>query len=483
MFSEKLTSLLHTFSKYELNRFRKFLLSPYLNDQEDLTQLFEIINRALRAKENSTPDLNKETIWKTLYPKRKYDDAHLRRLASDLNQAALRFILEEARKQDPLSEALELQQVLEKPELKKHLSAVERQITKQLESAPGQSTWYYLAQFRYNWNIYNRASNVVATSDFMGKLLPADQSLEYFYIVQKLKFYVAWLTYRGFRATQEEIPVIPGFWEYIGQSQYKNVPLVSIYRDVIRCLTEPDEEQHFKDLISNLEKFADKLTKEDLRECYYIAQNYCAFKINQGKTEYYREVFEIFRTVINHGVLLENGQLSEGIYKNIITAGLGIGEYEWAESFIQEYAQYLSSNIRENARTFNLAYLYFHQKKYQKVIELLQNVEYSDVVYALSAKQVLLRTYYESNEYLAMDSFLDSFRIYLRRNKLISKNLKREHNNFLTFLKKLASLNTADGQALKRLRKKIEETRSVIFKKWLLEKVEELQKDTKQHKR
>lgn len=483
MFSEKLISLLQTFSKYELNRFRKFLLSPYLNDQEDLTRLFEIINKALRSGEYPLPALTKEAIWKALYSGRKFDDAHLRRLTSDMNQMALRFMLEEARKQDPLSDALEMQQVLEKPELKKHLSAVERQITKQLESAPGQSTWHYLAQFRYNWNIYNRASNVVATSDFMGKLLPADQSLEYFYIVQKLKFYVAWLTYRGFRTTQEEIPVIPGFWEHIRQPQYKNVPLVSIYHDVIRCLTEPDEEQYFRDLTGNLEKYANKLTREDLRECYYIAQNYCAFKINQGKTEYYREVFEIFRTVINHGVLLENGQLSEGIYKNIITAGLGIGEYDWAESFIQEYAQYLSPNIRENARRFNLAYLYFHQKKYQKVIELLQNVEYSDVVYALSAKQVLLRTYYESNEYLAMDSFLDSFRIYLRRNKLISKNLKREHNNFLTFLKKLATLNTSDGQALKRLRKKIEETRSVIFKKWLLEKIEELERDAKQHKR
>ncbi|MBK7935742.1 MAG: hypothetical protein IPJ82_00995 [Lewinellaceae bacterium] len=331
MFSDKLIALLQTFSKYELNRFRKFLMSPYFNDQDDLVRLFEIINKALRSEGQPASDLKKNDIWKSLYPNRRYDDAHLRRLASDLNQMAMQFVVGESRKQDTLSEALELQRILEKPELQKHLSGVERQIRKHLESMPGQSTWYYLSQFRLHWNIYNRASKVVATSDFMEKLVPADQSLEYFYVVQKLKFYVAWLIYRGFRSTQQDLSVISGFWEHIKQAQFEDIPLVSIYQNVILCLTEPNEEVHFVNLTNSLVKFADKLTKEDLRECYYIAQNYCAFKISQGNMKYYREVFEIFRRMIASGLLLENEQLSEGVYKNIITAGLGVGEYvKWS---------------------------------------------------------------------------------------------------------------------------------------------------------
>ena len=477
MLSDKLISLLQTFSKYELNRFRKFLQSPYFNDQDDLVKLFEVINKVLRSYPGQVGALEKSALWKLLYPTRKFDDAHLRRLSSDLNQMALRFMVEEARKQDALTEALELQRILEKPELQKHLSGVERQIRKHLESTPGQSTWYYLSQFRLYWNIYNRASKVVATSDFMEKLIPADQSLEYFYVVQKLKFYVAWLIFRGFRSTQQELSLIPGFWEYTEQARFGDVPLISIYRNIILCLTEPDEELHFSNLIINLEKFSKNLTKEDLRECYYIAQNYCAFKISQGKMEYYREVFEIFRRVISNGLLLEDEQLSEGVYKNIITASLGVGEYGWAEKFIEDYSIYLPSNIRENARIFNLSYLYFHQKKYHKVIELLRNVEYSDIVYALGAKQMLLRTYYESNEHLAMDSLIDSFRIYLRRNKLISKNLKQEYNNFLNFLKRLISRSPENRQSLAVLKTRISATQYVNSKKWLLDKITELENE------
>ncbi|MCB9305015.1 MAG: hypothetical protein H6565_00330 [Lewinellaceae bacterium] len=476
MSRNKLFSLLQTFSKYDLNRFRKFLLSPYFNDHEDLVHLFEIINHTLRVDPEAIDSLEKEDVWKRLYPKRKFDDAHLRRLSSELHHLALRFLVEEARKQDPLSESLELQRILEKPELQKHLTGVERQIRKQIQSSPRQSTWYYLAQFQMNWNIYNRASKVVSTSDFMNKLIPADQSLEHFYIVQKLKFFVAWLIYRGFRSTKQELEVIPGFWEYIQLPQFQSLPLVRIYQNVIQCLTKPDEEYYFNELLKNLEKFESNLTKEDLRECYYIAQNYCAFKVNQGKTEYYQVFFGLFKSIIKLGILLENGQLSEGVFKNMVTIGLWVGEFGWAEEFISEYVIYLPRGIRDNAKTFALANLYFHQKRYEKVIELLRNVEYSDVVYSLGSKLILLRTYYELGEYLALDSLIDSFRIFLRRNKVMSKSLKREYNSFLNFVKKLTTLDVANPTAIDAFHKQVMAVSSSMPKKWLLDKIEELQK-------
>ena len=172
--------------------------------------------------------------------------------------------------------------------------------------------------------------------------------------------------------------------------------------------------------------------------------------------------------------MLENGQISEGVFKNTVTIGLRVNEFDWVEDFIREYAPYLPSNIRENARTFNLANVYSHQKKYDQVIELLRDVEYSDIVYALGSKLVLLRTYYESDEYMAMDSLIDSFKIYLRRNKVISKGLKREYNNFLIFLKKLSTLSSSNPQAVQKLKKRVQETSHVMSKKWLLERIDTL---------
>lgn len=475
MFSEKLLVLLGTFNKYDLNRFRKFLLSPYFNEQEEIVRLFDLCNVALRKGPEAVSDLDKNKVWSALFPGSKTDEAQLRRLGSDLTQLALKFRALEIREQNPVQEWLDIQKALDQPELNKHLNGAERQVRKLLDSEPLQSTSYYLAGFQLHLNIFNQASKVVANTDFMQKLLPADQFLDCFYVVQKLKFYVSWLIFRGFRATEEELMVPGGFWTYLKNERFENEPLIGIYQDAILSLSKPNEEEHFHRLLANLEKHAYDLKKEDLRECYYIAQNYCAFKVNQGKTEYYQVFFSLFKSIIRLGILLENNQLSEGVFKNMITISLRVDEYAWAENFIHEYSAYLPPSIRDNARTFNLANLYSHQKQHSKVIELLRDVEYNDVVYSLGAKLILIRTYYDSGELLALDSLIDSFRIFLRRNKVISKNLKREYNNFLNFVKKLTSLNATDAKALDGFRKRVMAAAANTPKKWLLEKIGEIE--------
>lgn len=475
MFSDKLLSLLQTFSRYELNRFRKFLQSPYFNDQEDVTRLFELINEAIRKGNDVVSALSKEVVWKALYARKPFDHGHLRRLASDLTLLAQRFLVEEARQNNPLTEALELQKVLEKPELQKHLSGVERQIEKLLEQSAGKSTDFYLAQFRLHWSIFNRASKSVATGGYTEKLIQADFFLECFYLAQKLKLYISWLLYRGFRVTEREVPVIPGFWPYLEDERFATVPLIQIYRRVIVSFTDSEDESHFQILLSDLNDNAKHLTDSDLRECYYIAQNYCALKINQGKNRYYYEVFGIFKSMVEQGILAENGQLPEAVFKNVITASLGVGEYAWTEQFIQQYAGFLPPRIRDNAKMFNLAYVSFYRKDYAKVIEYLRDVEYSDVVYALGAKSMLVRTYYEQSEYLALDSLIDSFKIYLRRNKVISKNLKREYNNYLNIIKKLASITATDKKAISDLRQRVMQTSYNMPKNWLLRKIAEIE--------
>ncbi|MBK8921823.1 MAG: hypothetical protein IPM81_09960 [Saprospirales bacterium] len=475
MFSDKLLALLLGFSKYDLNRFRKFLLSPYYNDQEDILRLFEVVNHAIRRGKEAVGQLDKPAVWKALYPGRPFDDAHLRRLTSDLTVLAQRFIVAEFRQADPLTEALDLQKALGMFDLQKHLVAADRQVEKLLDRNSGKSTDFYFAQFQLHWNVFNRASKMVATAGYTEKLVAADFYLECYYLAQKLKLYIAWLLYRGFRITEREVPVVAGFWDYLGEERFMAVPLIRIYRKVILSFTDSENEEHFYELLADLDRSAGELVRTDLRECCFITQNYCALKINQGKTEYYYRYFGLIRKMVEQDLLIEEGQLPEAVFKNFITVSLGAGEYDWTEQFIRQYADYLPARIRENARMFNLAYVNFYQNNYEKVIEYLRDVEYSDVVYALGAKSMLLRTYYEQGEYLALDSLVDSFRIFLRRNKVISKNLKREYNNFLNLVKKLTTITASDKKGIADLRRRVSETSYSMPKNWLLKKIAEIE--------
>lgn len=470
MVSEKLHSILSALSKVERNRFRKYLLSPYLNEQPELIPFFDLLDRSLR--DESFEKLDRKTVWQKLYPKKTYNDADMRRLSSDLGKVALDFLIAEAKDPDPVQEALALQRLLDKPGLKKHLAGVERKIQRSLENADGESPDYYLAGFQLHNNIVNRSTKYLTVAGFAENLSSADHFLDCFYLTQKLELYIGWLMFKGSRVAEKELALPNGFWEQLSEPRFQNVPLLLVYRQVVNCLDQPNEELHFRNLLESLEQQSARLAKTDLRKCYFIAQNYCALKINQGKAEYYRQVFEIFKKIIQKDILLEEGVLSEGIFKNIITSGLGVKEYDWTERFIEDYSAFLPTPIRQNAYTFNLAYLYFHQKKYANVLELLRNVEYNDVVYALGSKLILIQTYYELDEVMALDSLIESFRIFLRRNKVLSKNLKSEYLNYLFFVKKLNMLHGMDKKAVSKFRDRVMSAKHPTYKRWVLEKID-----------
>ncbi|MCC6725445.1 MAG: hypothetical protein IT258_13135 [Saprospiraceae bacterium] len=185
-------------------------------------------------------------------------------------------------------------------------------------------------------------------------------------------------------------------------------------------------------------------------------------------------MFALYRIALVREIIFDNGLLNPHHYKNIITVALHIRELTWAETFIQDYTQRLPKADQENALNYNLAHVYFYQKRYDRVIELLQEVEYQTIAYALGSRMLLLRTYFEQGEDQALDSLLDSYRIFLRRNRLISKAVKQQYLNMLRFTRKVVMLSPFDKKGIEKIRVEIENCKSLTLKQWLLEKVGEI---------
>ena len=95
MLSKKLLSLLQTFSKQDLSQFRKFIHSPYYNENQELIQLFQLINDEFNHNSSKLDDisLEKKLAWKKRFDEKVYQDTKMRRLSSDLNKLAERFLL------------------------------------------------------------------------------------------------------------------------------------------------------------------------------------------------------------------------------------------------------------------------------------------------------------------------------------------------------------------------------------------------------
>ena len=181
---------------------------------------------------------------------------------------------------------------------------------------------------------------------------------------------------------------------------------------------------------------------------------------------------------------MEEGQLSEWHFKNIVTTAIRLQAYNWVFDFMNRHKCLLPDDVRENAYSFNMASYYYAIGQYPQVLALLTQVSYTDLRYSLGARALLLRTYYDLQEYDALESLAGSFNQFLIRNKLMADERRQGYANLFRFTRRAARIR--QGLAynapektltdLTKLRKDMQQADDIFNKLWLDEKLSELEK-------
>jgi hypothetical protein len=83
---------------------------------------------------------------------------------------------------------------------------------------------------------------------------------------------------------------------------------------------------------------------------------------------------------------------------------------------------------------------------------------------------MLLRSYYELGEWEALESLLQSFGAYLRRQKNLGYH-RTVNENLILFTKKLLELDRSDANAVAALRRQIDATPDLAERAWLLAEI------------
>ncbi|MCB0640427.1 MAG: hypothetical protein KDC44_02255 [Phaeodactylibacter sp.] len=475
MVGSKVLTLLNTLSISELNQLQKYLSSPYFNENSDLLKLFEILTRHLRTGKKAGPALRKAAVWKALYGKMEYKDIQLRRINSELTGHVLEFMGLRTYQDRPFSTLLFSLEAVNQPRLDRHFDGLVRKIQRLSETDGMQDPYYHFYQFKLEHSLHTHLELSEKKISSFEHLENADFQLDCFYYAQKLKNYCDLIGYQKSLSAEASIRLFPGFLDYVEVNGYLRVPVIRMYFLVAKMLLRPEEEAYFFKLKDMMEAEARQFLPQELKYLFIHIINYCIdTKINNGRSEYFQELFAVYRIALEEGIIFEADELPINHYKNIITVGLHVSAFAWIEQFIQQYTGRLPKEHQENALNYNLAKVYFHQGKYDSVIELLREVEYENLVYALGGKLMLLKTYYELQELAALDSLMDSFRIYLRRNKRLSREAKQQYLNVLRFVKKLSNADPYDKASLQKLQSQIEDCKALADKVWIMDKMRAL---------
>lgn len=473
MLSNKLITLLETFSKNDLVRFKKYVGSPFFNENKDLVNLYDLLQPHLRKKKAGVSfDINdKEKVWKSLYQKVPYKDVKMRRICSDLTKLALGFLAMKEFKKSALLESAFLLRPLNDTSLTKQYEHICRLSNEVENNDTIDNADFYFYKYQILWNQYQ--FKLKKRTSFLTDFRQADHYLDCYYYLNKLKHFCGEYQIKNARSTNDPISIPSSFLENLEREGFLEIESIKAYYYVLQLFMDAEKVEYFYEL-KDLLLAANTFSINDLYDLFTYLMNYCVRKINAGNQDFFYQLFDLYKIALEKKVLLDKDRLDFQHYKNVIAISLKVKEYDWAEYFIQTYTQYLTEEKRENARNFNLANLYFSQQLYDKVIEQLGTVQYKSHLYALGCKTILLKTYFELKEYQALDSLIDSFRIYIRRNKMISKEVQQQYLNLLRFTKKLAGILPRDKQTIEKVNNQIQNCKALAGKNWILEKVKEL---------
>jgi len=460
---------LKRFSKRDWREFRKFVQSPYFNQREDVVQLFTYLEPAI--KKLALSDLDRRKVFKAVYPKEAFTEKRLRHTTSVLLKLVKKYFIQLELENDTISSQQYFYKSLRERDLPVFFEKEWSTANVLLEKESRRDGAFYFQKYKLDLEglLHTMSQRRTGEMNFQNV---ADQ-LTIFYISGILRLCTQIQSHRTLSKQVYDLKLLRQVLDFIAEGGYEDIPVVSLYYHgykSIECLEQedlPNSETHFQKLKSLIAEHWQLFPSLEMSGFYLLAINYCIRRMNAGERRFVREAFELFRSALANGVLLQKGIFSSFTYKNITRLGMALSENDWVEQFLDDYKKHLHPRERENSWCYNLAYFYFQQQKYKSAMPLLLQVEFKDVLNNLDARRMLLKSYFELEEYNALESLLDSFAGYLRRQKGIGYH--RENNlNLIRFVRKEGK---RDKKTLLKLKTEMEQTKWLAEREWLMEKV------------
>lgn len=463
----KLLNLLRTFTARDFRLFNDFLLSPYFNKQKVLVDYFHHIKKHHPHYEHE--ELNKPQLFKKFFPKQKFDDKKLRYLTTDLTRLVEKYLSIENFQHDDFAGANHLLHEHAKRENADEFNRLFNVLKLGERNSKIKDGNFFLHHFLNEFShinfAYPRQSRKQQSN--MEQVLA---HLDLFYLHRKLQLLCEVINVKSLLAKNYSVFMHDELIHQLQNHPYNEIPVIQIYLTIYKTLTDQENEKHFESLVLLLKRFEEQVSKKELFEMYQYLMNYCIRKINAGRQEYLKKLFEIYKTILANEVILQNEMLSQWDFKNITTIALRLKEFEWAKKFIGSYQINLNGKEQNNAVVYNTANLHFQKGEFTKALKLLRDVEFTDLVYQLDTRAMLLKIYFETDDEETLNYHLIAFKTFLKRNKLVSKSHLLIYSNLIRYTKKLMK-HQGTKKVIATLKTEVENNSAIADKQWLMEKL------------
>lgn len=303
--------------------------------------------------------------------------------------------------------------------------------------------------------------------------------VEQYYLAIKLQMTLSDHYTRKFlvdTSKEESLYQIEPLVDFINRRTERNVPQVQLMAELFNATQKKDSKvsSHLKDhFITHFDLFKDD---EQIDFLTFLSHIYYEH-YREGAPEALQALFELNRFTVEKKLVVSDGHIVHDLFLNIVNIACSSGQWKWARDFVQDHQAFLQKEYKEDVAILAMAIIYFSEGDYEKVLSRLAQLRFQHVFFALQGRALKLQAFYEMEEYEEL--FFDlckSFKLFLYRNGSIANNMQTAFGNFIGFAKKLQKIKNEYGADKRKLKSEIKECKDIVYKSWLMQKVELLKK-------
>lgn len=408
-------------------------------------------------------DISKEYMHTKLFPNQPYNDLKIRQLFHRLQKITEDFLVYQ-QASSSADKSLVLASLFKRKQITKQQQFFQSKLKKETSSVTDIQhfkTVYYLEIEKMD------ALEAKQDRTVEPNLQSVHNTLDRLYLAEKLKLACSAINYSRINKYHYDLGFIDDLETKIeAYILPEDTVLYALYQTYL--FTRYDHEQNFDSLQAILQT-ADFQKSEMSNIIFTMSINFCIRRINALKTEYFSKLFMVYKAQLKSGCSYDvNGFISPITLRNILTVSLRLQEYKWSEELIKSHHERLPLLHRDENYNALLARLYYVKKEYTKAMRLLAQSEPVDFLNNISARVLLLKCYYETDDYNALDNSLENFRIFLLRHKNKGYHYIF-HINFLKYLKRIVKASVLPKGKKALFIDKLKNEKQIAEKAWLLQ--------------
>jgi hypothetical protein len=463
--------------------FGEYIHSPFFNKNKSVSKLHSHIRKY--HPELKDDKIEKEYTFKKIYNTSKYNDSLMRGTMFRLSKLAEDFIAYNQYKLNGIEEKKFLLTELRNRNVNRLFLKKFNEADSELENSGGISSDYVWNKLELN-AIYYAYHNARASTDKRLDeiaLYSCELLLTYFLLESKPLLGIVQNTMINIKSENEFNPLAEFFknmqtetlLEKINTSSVKMKDVIKLNQNIINCILNINDEDSYQAAKKMLYGEMKIYSRGEVYNLFSSLIGNLLRKTMTSRDKYQDEYFELMTRSLESGAYSLYGEvMAVRVFDNIFTTALALNRTDWAEAFVKKYINYIVPSSRDNMLLYANARLAFQKGNYDAALEYSSKVKIEYFMQKIRLKITLMKIYYETKEYNAAISAIDTFRHFLKNSKNLTEERIINYDNFIKFLSQLIKYNLNPSSIrLAELKDKLAGTPTVAGKEWLLEKTEE----------